>query len=48
MPGESLFEVVDSIDRDLAGKQLASFLAALHDPAARQRAEAAIGMLTDA
>lgn len=28
--GKSLFEVVDSIDRDLAGRQLASFLAALH------------------
>ena len=45
VPGKSLFEVVDSIDRDLAGRQLASFLAALHHPAARQRAEAAVGVL---
>jgi len=35
VPGASLFEVVDSIDRDRAGKQLASFLAALHHPVAR-------------
>jgi aminoglycoside phosphotransferase (APT) family kinase protein len=48
VPGKSLFEVVDSIDRDLAGRQLASFLAALHHPAARQRAEAAVGMLAGA
>jgi aminoglycoside phosphotransferase len=48
VPGASLFEVVDSIDRDRAGQQLASFLAALHDPTARQRAEAAIGRLTGA
>ena len=48
VPGTSLFEVVDSIDRDRAGQQLASFLASLHDPAARQRVEAAIGTLTDA
>ena len=48
VPGASLFEVVDSIDRDRAGKQLASFLAALHHPVARKRAEAAIGKLTGA
>ncbi|MEV0717461.1 aminoglycoside phosphotransferase family protein [Asanoa sp. NPDC050611] len=30
VPGASLFEVVDSIDRDQAGAQLAEFLAALH------------------
>jgi aminoglycoside phosphotransferase (APT) family kinase protein len=48
VPGASLFEVVDSIDRDRAGQQLASFLAALHHPAARQRAETAIGKLTGA
>jgi aminoglycoside phosphotransferase (APT) family kinase protein len=46
--GASLFEVVDSIDRDHAGQQLAKFLAALHRPAARQRAEAAVGKLTGA
>jgi len=45
VPGNSLFEVVDSIDRDLAGRQLASFLAALHHPGARQHAEAAVGVL---
>ena len=48
VPGASLFEVVDSIDRDRAGLQLARFLAALHHPAARQRAEAAVGRLTGA
>jgi Phosphotransferase enzyme family len=34
VPGASLFEVVDSIDRDRAGRQLARFLAALHQPKA--------------
>jgi aminoglycoside phosphotransferase (APT) family kinase protein len=48
VPGASLFEVVGSIDRERAGQQLARFLAALHDPAARQRAEAVIGKLTGA
>ena len=48
VPGKSLFEVVDSIDRNLAGRQLASFLAALHHPAARQHAEAAVGVLAGA
>jgi aminoglycoside phosphotransferase (APT) family kinase protein len=48
VPGKSLFEVVDSIDRDLAGRQLASFLAALHHPSARERAEAAVDRLTGA
>ena len=46
VPGVSLFEVVDSIDRDRAAEQLASFLAALHHPAARERTEAAVGTLT--
>jgi aminoglycoside phosphotransferase (APT) family kinase protein len=46
VPGASLFDVVDSIDRDLAARQLARFLAALHDPATRRRAEAAAGTLT--
>ena len=46
VPGVSLFEVIDSIDRDRAGEQLARFLAALHDPVARQRTEAVIGKLT--
>ncbi|WP_068921755.1 phosphotransferase family protein [Planobispora rosea] len=48
IPGRSLFEVVGSIDRDRAGRQLACFLAALHDPAALERAEHAVGKLTGA
>ena len=47
-PGTSLFEVADSIDPDHAASQLVRFLAALHHPAARQRAEAAVGALTGA
>jgi aminoglycoside phosphotransferase (APT) family kinase protein len=46
--GTSLFEAADSIDRDRAGRQLACFLAALHQPSSRQRAEAAIGRLSGA
>jgi aminoglycoside phosphotransferase (APT) family kinase protein len=46
VPGASLFEVIGSIDRERAGQQLARFLAALHHPAARQRAEAVVGTLT--
>jgi len=46
LPGASLFEVAGSIDPDRAGQQLARFLAALHHPAARQHAEAAVGALT--
>jgi aminoglycoside phosphotransferase (APT) family kinase protein len=48
VPGASLFEVVGSVDRDRAGRQLACFLAALHQPASRQRAEAVVGKLTSA
>jgi aminoglycoside phosphotransferase (APT) family kinase protein len=48
VPGTSLFEVADSLDPDHAGRQLAGFLAALHHPAARERAEAAVGVLTGA
>lgn len=48
VPGTSLFEVVDWIDRVRAGRQLARFLAALHQPATRERAEAAVGGLTGA
>jgi aminoglycoside phosphotransferase (APT) family kinase protein len=47
-PGTSLFKVASSIDRNRAGRQLACFLAALHQPSARQRAEAAIGRLSGA
>jgi aminoglycoside phosphotransferase (APT) family kinase protein len=46
VPGASLFEVIDSIAPDRAARQLAAFLAALHHPATRQRAEAAVGPLT--
>jgi aminoglycoside phosphotransferase (APT) family kinase protein len=45
VPGTSLFAVAAGIDRDRAGQQLAQFLAALHAPAARERAEAAVGPL---
>jgi aminoglycoside phosphotransferase (APT) family kinase protein len=45
VPGSSLFKVIDAIDRDQAGQQLARFLAALHHPAARERAETAVGKL---
>lgn len=41
--GTSLFEVVDQIDRDHAGRQLARFLAVLHSEQTRRRAEAAVG-----
>ena len=46
VPGTSLFAVTDSIDPDYAARQLVRFLAALHHPTARQRAEAAVGTLT--
>jgi hypothetical protein len=45
VPGVSLFKVISSIDPDRAGQQLARFLAALHHPSARQRAEAVVGTL---
>ncbi|SES45013.1 aminoglycoside phosphotransferase family protein [Actinokineospora terrae] len=45
VPGESLFAVVDSVDRDHAGSDLARFLRALHDPATRERVEQATGAL---
>ena len=48
VPGTSLFEVAGSIDPDHAARQLVRFLAALHHPATRQRAEAAVGTLTGA
>jgi aminoglycoside phosphotransferase (APT) family kinase protein len=46
VPGVSLFEIISSFDPDRAGQQLACFLAALHHPSARQRAEAVAGPLT--
>ncbi|MEU4287502.1 aminoglycoside phosphotransferase family protein [Kribbella sp. NPDC026596] len=48
VPGEALFEVVDSIDRDLVGRQLAQFLGELHHPATRARVEGALGELAPA
>jgi aminoglycoside phosphotransferase (APT) family kinase protein len=48
VPGTSLFEVAGSVSPDRAGRQLASFLTALHQPATRDRAEAAVGALTGA
>jgi aminoglycoside phosphotransferase (APT) family kinase protein len=45
VPGMPLFAVAGSIDRDLAGRQLARFLAALHHPSARARVEAETGPL---
>lgn len=47
-PGTALFAVVNSIDRDRAGKQLAWFLAALHHPTTHERVEAAVGELPGA
>ncbi|TCC50790.1 aminoglycoside phosphotransferase family protein [Kribbella capetownensis] len=46
VPGKSLFEVVDSLDRDDAGRQLAQFLAALNHSATR--VEAVLGELPPA
>jgi aminoglycoside phosphotransferase (APT) family kinase protein len=43
--GATLFKVIDSIDRDHAGEQLARFLAALHHPATREHVERAVGEL---
>jgi hypothetical protein len=48
VPGQALFDVVDSIDRDHAGRQLATFLAALHDPATLERVEHLTGGLLPA
>ncbi len=46
VPGTSLFDVAGSIGPDRAARQLVRFLAALHHPATRQRAETAVGPLT--
>ncbi|MFI6831475.1 phosphotransferase family protein [Kribbella sp. NPDC050241] len=48
VPGKSLFEVVDSLDRDDVGRQLAHFLAALNRSATLERVEAVIGELPPA
>ncbi|MGW6199629.1 phosphotransferase family protein [Kribbella sp. NPDC055110] len=43
VPGTALFDIVDSIDRDHAGRQLASFLAGLHHPASLERVDRLVG-----
>jgi hypothetical protein len=43
--GATLFTVVDSIDRDHTGEQLARFLAALQRPATREHVKCAVGEL---
>lgn len=48
VPGDALFDVVDSLDRDHTGRQLAEFLGELHHPATRKRVEAVIGELPPA
>jgi aminoglycoside phosphotransferase (APT) family kinase protein len=48
VPGTTLFEVVDSIDRDQAGRQLAEFLGELHRVETRERVESAMGELPPA
>lgn len=44
--GTSLFDIVDTIDRDLAGRQLAQWLVALHRESTKAAVEAAIGPLS--
>jgi hypothetical protein len=46
--GATLFEVVNTIDRDRAARQLAAFLAALHHPATSGHVQAAVGRLPHA
>ncbi len=48
VPGQALFDVVDSLDRDLVGRQLARFLGELHDASTRRRLEAFVGVLPPA
>jgi len=44
-PGQTLFDVVDSLDRDEVGRQLAEFLGALHETATADRVASALGGL---
>ncbi|MGH3164764.1 MAG: phosphotransferase family protein [Trebonia sp.] len=46
VPGRPLFAVAGRIDRDRAGRQIADFLAALHQPSSLSRAEAAVGAIS--
>lgn len=48
VPGTALFEVVDSIDRDHAGRQLSQFLGVMHRTGTRERVEDAVGELPPA
>jgi len=48
VPGTALFDIVDTIDKDHAGRQLASFLAGMHDPGTLQQVEAMVGELPPA
>ena len=48
VPGRSLFEAVDTIDRERAGRDLGRFLAALHRTSTMAAVEAAIGELPEA
>jgi hypothetical protein len=48
VPGATLFEVVDAIDRERAGEQVARFLAALHWPTTWRLVKAAVGDLRPA
>jgi aminoglycoside phosphotransferase (APT) family kinase protein len=45
VPGTALFDIADSIDRDHAGRQLAQFLASLHQPATLERVDHLVGGL---
>jgi aminoglycoside phosphotransferase (APT) family kinase protein len=48
VPGTALFDIVDRIDRDHAGRQLASFLTGLHHPETLEQVEGLVGDLPPA
>jgi aminoglycoside phosphotransferase (APT) family kinase protein len=48
VPGQALFEVVNSVDRNHLGRQLAHFLGELHQASTLDRVEAAVGELPPA
>lgn len=48
LTGAPLFQIVDRLDPEQAGSQLAAFLAALHHPRTRTLVESALDALTDA
>lgn len=43
VPGKALFDVVDSLDRDDVGRQLAHFMAELNHPVTLERVESVVG-----